>query len=55
MQELELGSRNYHYVLVVLHLFGDPLFVDADTVTVSLSVLSTEKPERKADDSDKHT
>ena len=31
MQELELGSRNYHYVLLVLHLFGDPLFVDADT------------------------
>lgn len=57
MQELELGSRNYHYVLVVLHLFGDPLFVDADTHThtVTVSVLSTEKPERKADDSDKHT
>ena len=38
MQELELGSRNYHYVLVVLHLFGDPLFVDADTHTVTVSV-----------------
>lgn len=41
MQELELGSRNYHYVLVVLHLSGDPLFVDADTVTV----LNAEEPE----------